>query len=465
MLGDAVKVRMMTFLSDESTIRISTDVSRYSTIRFQEPCQCLHGDRRMTVTAVLDPTLPPATIALSQAVAERLRLTVYGWRIPLRINERQFLFGPLIGILANPVWNSKSKTLKTSKQLVSLTRLCSAGAMQDAICVLFDIKGIDLTDRLVQGYIYHDHRWHKRTFPLPHVIYDQLVSRKLERDLSLKGKREALTAKYGDKFFNGGFFDKWQVYEWLSADAQMKFHVPQTLRHSSLTQAEAFVCSHAISFLKPLHGSLGLGIVRFLRHQNGSVTYEMKKKAESVTSGQASSVREALQIFRTRFKNRPYIWQEGLNLAKYHERPLDIRILMQRDETGEWKRTKMFARVAKIGDFTSNITGGGDAMPVDEALTECLPKIEQRNRAKRQIRKLSRQIVEAIESASGRSFGEMGIDLGVDTNGKIWIIEVNSKPHKTPATEKGRQDLVDLSFERPMGYALYLATSTRKSSK
>lgn len=101
-------------------------------------------------------------------------------------------------------------------------------------------------------------------------------------------------------------------------------------------------------------------------------------------------------------------------------------------------------------------------MPVDQALAECLPKVEQRNRAKAQIRRLSRQVVDALEQGSGRTFGELGIDLGLDTSGKVWIIEVNSKPRKTPTTEKGRQDLVDLSFERPMRYAIYLATKAAK---
>lgn len=37
------------------------------------------------------------------------------------------------------------------------------------------------------------------------------------------------------------------------------------------------------------------------------------------------------------------------------------------------------------------------------------------------------------------------------------FIEVNSKPRKAPRTEKGRQDLVDLAFHRPMEYAIRLA--------
>jgi glutathione synthase/RimK-type ligase-like ATP-grasp enzyme len=400
--------------------------------------------------------------ALSESAAKALRLTEYTWRMPAQILPQGVRFGPLIGILSNPLWDREKRTLKQTKQLPALKRLVEAGRTHGAVCFLFRMSDVNLRSGTVRGYVLHEGRWHRRDLPMPDVIYDQLVSRKLERDPNVQEKRQALTKRYKEKFFNDGFFDKWQIYEWLKESVDVKAHLPRTVRHTTMEKAIAFLNTHSVSFLKPLHGSLGLGIARFVRQRDGSVIYEQKQKTSSVLRGKASSSERALETFRTRLKQRPYIWQEGLPLATYEHRPLDIRILMQRDHTGEWKRTKMFARVAKSGDFTSNLTAGGDAMPVDDAIAQCLPKQEQKNRAKSQIRRLSQQIVDAVEKQSGKQFGELGIDLGLDTSGKVWVIEVNSKPRKTPTTEKGRQDLVDLSFERPIRYAIYLATSTSK---
>lgn len=368
--------------------------------------------------------------------------------------------GPLIGILANPQWDKDNRTLRGTVQLEALTRLVDTGHQFGVTCFLFGISGVDLRQNSVLGYALHDSKWVRRTFPMPDVIYDQLVSRKRERDPSVQDTRTILSRRYGNRFFNDGFFDKWQVFEWLKGDPSVKVHVPETQRHTTAKAASTFLNSHTVTFLKPLHGSLGLGIVRFVKARDGSISYELKQRSSTVTRGRASSAREVLTSFRTRLKNRPYIWQEGLTLATYEDRPLDIRILMQRDHTGQWKRTKMFARVAKSGDFTSNLNAGGDAMPVDEALVQCLPKAAERSRAKSQIRRLAQAIALAVEAGSGRKFGELGIDLGIDRTGKVWVIEVNSKPHKTPTTEKGRQDLVDLSFERPIRYAIYLAADT-----
>lgn len=455
--GEQTKLRVTTFESAESTVRVYPTFGRGHPAWQARKIDCAHGQRRMPVYVEIDPFLPDGMVALSLPIATHLRLANMPWPNPVQISEREIRFGPLIGILANPYWDREKRTLRHSSQLEGLKRMVEAAEDRGAACFLFRLADVDLKRGQIAGFTLHEGKWYRRTFPMPDVIYDQIVSRKTERDPAMRDRRLAISKRYGEKFFNDGFFDKWQVYEWLRKDPEVRRHVPETIRHKSLQEAASFVNRHQVTFLKPLHGSLGLGIARIVKH-DGVVTYELKRKTSSVTRGKGNSAREVIESFRTRLKRRPYIWQEGLTLATYQHRPLDIRILMQRDGTGEWKRTKMFARVAKTGDFTSNLATGGDAMPVDRALAECFPKAEQRNRAKTQIRRLSKKIVEAIEEGSGRTYGELGIDLGLDESGKVWVIEVNSKPRKAPKTSNGRQDLVDLSFERPIGYAIYLAT-------
>ncbi len=117
----------------------------------------------------------------------------------------------------------------------------------------------------------------------------------------------------------------------------------------------------------------------------------------------------------------------------------------------------MFARVAQPGDFTSNLSSGGEALLVDTVLKELYASEDKRIRCRRLIRKVSSLVTEVIEEQSGKMFGELGIDVGLDDKGHVWIIEVNSKPWKSPTTEKGRQEIVDLAFSRPMEYAFRLA--------
>lgn len=362
---------------------------------------------------------------------------------------------PLIGILDHPHWDDSQETLRENDQIAGLRRMVEIAQSLGAEAFVFRLADVDLHSKTIRGFSRHEGRWVERVYPFPDVIYDQLVSRKLERNQAFRSVRHALSSEYGDRFFNDGFFDKWQICEWLRR-SPVRSHVPETIRHRSLAQGAAFLARHQVAFLKPLHGSLGLGIVRFTADRDGSISYEWKRSRQGVVRGTAASPFDAVQVFRTQLRRRPYIWQQGIDLVALDGRPVDVRILLQRDGTGAWKRTKMFARVAKSGDFTSNLTTGGGAMPIDRALSGAFPD-DVKMRVRVSIRRLAEAVAEAVEAGAGRTFGELGIDLGVDRRGFVWIIEVNSKPRKAPASASGRDDLVELSFRRPMEYALYLA--------
>jgi len=55
-----------------------------------------------------------------------------------------------------------------------------------------------------------------------------------------------------------------------------------------------------------------------------------------------------------------------------------------------------------------------------------------------------------------RRFGELGIDLAIDTSGRVWLLEVNSKPSKndnTPLSGQGIRPSVRIMLH----YARHLA--------
>jgi hypothetical protein len=48
---------------------------------------------------------------------------------------------------------------------------------------------------------------------------------------------------------------------------------------------------------------------------------------------------------------------------------------------------------------------------------------------------------------------ELGIDVGVDRQGNVWILEVNSKPGRTIFTKTGELDIGKRSVQLPIYYA------------
>ena len=171
--------------------------------------------------------------------------------------------------------------------------------------------------------------------------------------------------------------------------------------------------------------------------------------------GRALSVNELYRKIRNITGKKLYLVQQGINLITYQGRVVDIRALMQKNGQGVWTITKVYARVGPKGNITSNLASGGTAHLMNRVFTGHFEK-ERIDEIKQQIRDLSIKVCEAVEETSGYIFGEMGVDLGVDKEGYIWIIEVNSKPRRTVAG-KGSRRLITLSFTKPLRFAHFLA--------
>lgn len=62
-----------------------------------------------------------------------------------------------------------------------------------------------------------------------------------------------------------------------------------------------------------------------------------------------------------------------------------------------------------------------------------------------------------LEKSYG-TFGEIGIDLGLDVEGELWFIESNAKPAKTTIHLLNEDDVLRQSYLKPLEYAKYLAS-------
>lgn len=173
-------------------------------------------------------------------------------------------------------------------------------------------------------------------------------------------------------------------------------------------------------FIKPNHGSGGSGIIRAKRQRNG---YEVRCDARRkiVRSG---SVLKAIRSFM-KTKHR-YLVQRGLKLAKYKGTIFDARIYLQKPES-TWIIAGMAARVAAPNKYVTNFHKGGYAKPLHKVLAALFANNQTKVNSKlRQIRALSVSIAKTVNKH--HAIRELGIDLAIEKDGRIWIIEANSKP-------------------------------------
>ncbi len=81
-----------------------------------------------------------------------------------------------------------------------------------------------------------------------------------------------------------------------------------------------------------------------------------------------------------------------------------------------------------------------------------------------QIKNISLQTAVRIEKGLGH-MGELSVDFGVDSQGKLWIIEANGKPQKILIDRLKDDELSARIYLRPLEYAFYLAGGTRNKEE
>ncbi|MGB8957109.1 MAG: YheC/YheD family protein, partial [Tumebacillaceae bacterium] len=138
--------------------------------------------------------------------------------------------------------------------------------------------------------------------------------------------------------------------------------------------------------------------------------------------------REALTLFLKGERQRePSILQAGCELLHIDGSKIDLRTHLQRNRDGEWECVALIVKQGQAGSIVSNYHAGGAthewAWLLEWAKGVRFRKLPTEER----VIELSRQIAAAYaDKAPG--LGSIGLDLGIDTDGEIWLLDVNSRP-------------------------------------
>jgi hypothetical protein len=250
---------------------------------------------------------------------------------------------------------------------------------------------------------------------------------------------------------NGRLPHKGKVYEILSKDRTFSDLVPPTALYQGPASLAAWLRKHRDSaFLKPIAGSQGKRVVSVVRSRNGEVLLTGRQGDNRPISTQCENETEALQRVDSWIGDRAYLMQPMLQLQGRTGEPFDLRALMQKDKSARWTLTGIAARLGAPGTVTANLHGGGTSASAKEVLEQFYGE-PRGAELLRKIEKFSYSIVARLEQTFGR-FAEIGLDFGVDRNGKLWFLEANSKPGRTAMRSAG-QRAAQAAAEQPLSYA------------
>jgi hypothetical protein len=271
---------------------------------------------------------------------------------------------------------------------------------------------------------------------------------------NIKFTRQKLMKMEHMKYFNPSFLNKWRVHKLLDENADLSCYLPQTKQLDPENLLEMLE-RHKTVFIKPSNGSLGKGIVKAWKKRDTGMIYGIHGARRS-RHIKVRSVQEFLNKIASVTQSKPYIVQEGIDLININIRIL-ISGLFPENGQGEWIISKKFCPGSGPKSSISNLSSGGRSERSVLVLRHIFQSIKASSRKKTgNMARLCTMVAHTLEANSGKIFGELGLDIGIDKKGRLWLIEVNSKPRKTTQTEMS-QKIVYNTFSRPWLTQVHLA--------
>lgn len=264
--------------------------------------------------------------------------------------------------------------------------------------------------------------WIEKEFSIPELLYDRCFYP--DRRTYKMNAPIVEWLKHKTDFLGYGLPGKWKVYRCLYKDRAIR---PYLIPTRKANQAQSIVRTlqkrQRALLLKPEHSSQGKGIFILLNEKSSFTVKTDGKNGARVRS--FSNEDELITWLSTRLARSSYLVQPYLSLQNQYGEPYDIRLFLEKNENGVWQEAARGIRVGKKGSVTSNLFHGGQYASY-KTWELSLPS-DRRQILHSELSFLAEKIPPLLESAFG-PLVELGLDIGIDRKGAIWLLETNSKP-------------------------------------
>lgn len=362
----------------------------------------------------------------------------------IKIDGRNLYLGPIICYLLE----TKRKFI-TPERLEKLKVYYNNYEKFKGLMFISTVEDINLMDKTITGYYLDKDSWKEDKFPYPGAIYRKA-------DIPTEVYNDLINT-LGDKLFNSYFFDKWETWEILSSYPHIREHIPYTEKLNDVDSLDRILEQYKVVYFKQARGYKAKGIIKVEKPDEGyKFTYRLKGEKVITNPSEVSDFINELNEGK-KGKNF-YLVQQAITVKKYQNRPFDFRVVMQKDRSKQWNCSGIIARFGKRQSIATNFLLSGYALPCHDALKRVFKYTEKEIFIKQQeIINTCIDTCKALEKSIG-NYGDLGIDVMVDENQKVWILEVNkTHDHKFPLYSINDTQMYHRIITKPFEYAKALA--------
>ncbi|GGE17204.1 endospore coat-associated protein YheC [Marinithermofilum abyssi] len=318
--------------------------------------------------------------------------------------------------------------------------------------IVFSPMDVDWSRRRTPAWQYSmkAKRWICSQEPLPSLIYDRCYYLDSTHYMKYKPFVSRFAQDPSIQLLGRPLGGKMQTHQMLYKHYEIRPYLPDTIKYTSPADVITALKQHSAVVIKPNGGSHGKGVAAILPQDEGWVV-KGRSRQNGTVAAPLRSHSQLVHWVKGFVGTTRYIIQPYLELTTADGYPFDLRILVQKDGQGNWVTTGAAVRAGKQHSLTSNLHGGGQAKRPGPFLSRYYSR-EQIQSIMHDLRQLAAHVPRHIESMHGRLL-ELGLDVGIDRKGRVWLLEVNSKPGRTVFLFTKENETRQRSIQLPIQYA------------
>lgn len=321
---------------------------------------------------------------------------------------------------------------------------------------VFFPESVSLSQKMISGYQWNEGQWKAASFPFPDLVYDRVF---YNASYYKKTKDLVHAFKQHVRFMNRGLPSKWELYQQLKSDIRVRPHLPKQQLYSSPKQLLHLLQQEKSIIVKPISGGFGRKVFHLIA--GSPAILEGRNKDNQYFRKRFDSIRKAV-AFLTPHLNRRYLLQRFLTLQTADGNPFDVRVFAQKNALGNWNVIGKGIRMGPKNKLTSNIHGGGGGMDYTSFIQATYP--DHYKQINESIEKIGVMVPEILERNYHPLF-ELGIDVGIDRDGHVWVIEANAKPGRKIFELMGDREASQQAISGPIHFAQFLLEREQGGSK
>lgn len=318
------------------------------------------------------------------------------------------------------------------KTVTKIAQLCKDKGID---LVYFNDKNISMKRNKIKGKVWMEEQWNKIEIDVPAIIDISPLCRKHKKKVAYLKEHAYLTDNM-DHVLN-----KVNLYELLREDEQLSTYAVPTIKIENYKDVLSFLRENDVAKMQAL----------FKKSYDGETLVKYENRLVQVEENDTQTSFELPEFeawFKERIGNKTFIAQQNVNLNGRDDKPFYCRFQLDKNEHNEWTTTDMAIWIGEKGDDYYTIQDRNNSADVETFLSNAFG-LDKATTILGTLHDICFKVAKSVEQYRQHELITIGIDYGITTDGKIYIIEANNSPAL-------KSDIQNDVAEKRIGYYTYL---------